>query len=221
MPKFTESIVEEAALDWFVELGYAKIYAPDIAPDQPEKERNDYNDVILLSRLQNAIDTINPSMPSEAREEAIKKIQTTTTQNLYTNNHNFHKMLSEGIDVEFVEKGETKHDKVWIVDFANPDNNDWVAANQFTVIENANRRPDIVVFINGIPISLIELKNAADEKATISNAYNQFQTYKVDIPSIFVYNELLIISDGIQAKVGTVTADKDRFMPWKIGRAHV
>mgnify|MGYP003703917051 CR=1 FL=1 len=215
MPKFTESIVEEAALDWFAELGYAKIYAPDIAPDQPEKERNDYNDVILLSRLQNAVDTINPKIPEEARQDAIKKILTATTQNLYTNNHNFHKMLSEGIDVEFVQDGETTHDKVWIVDFANPDNNDWVAANQFTVIENANRRPDIVVFINGIPISLIELKNAADEKATISNAYNQFQTYKVDIPSIFVYNELLIISDGIQAKVGTITADKDRFMPWR------
>ena len=185
MPKFTESVVEEAALDWFKELGYTKIYAPNIAPDQPEKERNDYNDVILLSRLQNSIDTINPKIPEEARQDAIKKILTTTTQNLYTNNHNFHKMLSEGIDVEFTKDGETKHDKVWIIDFANPDNNDLVAANQFTVIENANRRPDIVVFINGIPISLIELKNAADEKATISNAYNQFQTYKADIPSIF------------------------------------
>jgi len=215
MPKFTESIVEEAALDWFAELGYAKIYAPNIAPDQPEKERNDYNDVILLSRIQNAIDTINPKIPQEARQDAIKKILTTTTQNLYANNHNFHKMLSEGIDVEFAENGETKHDKVWIVDFANPDNNDWLAANQFTVIENQNRRPDIVVFINGIPISLIELKNAADEKATISSAYNQFQTYKVDIPSIFVYNEILVISDGIKAKVGTITADKDRFMPWR------
>lgn len=215
MSKFTESVVEEAALDWFNELGYTKIYAPDVAPDQPEKERNDYNDVILLSRLQNAIDIINPSISSEAKTDAIKKILTTTTQNLYANNHNFHKMLSEGIDVEFIKDGEIKHDKVWLIDFANPDNNDWVAANQFTVIEHANRRPDIVVFINGIPISLIELKNAADEKATISNAYNQFQTYKVDIPSIFVYNELLIISDGIQAKVGTITADKDRFMPWR------
>jgi len=215
MTKFTESVVEEAALDWFSELDYHTIYAPDIAPDQPNKEREDYNDVILVQRLQTAIDTINPNIPQDARQEALKKILTTTTQNLYTNNHNFHKMLSEGIDVEYQQNGETKYDKVWMIDFENQDNNDWLAANQFTVIENQNRRPDIVVFINGIPISLIELKNAADEKATISNAYNQFQTYKKDIPSIFVYNEFLIISDGIKAKVGTLTADKDRFMPWR------
>ena len=236
MTKFTESVVEEAALDWFGELDYNTIYAPDIAPDQPNKEREDYNDVILVQRLQTAIDIINPNIPQDARQEALKKILTTTTQNLYTNNHNFHKMLSEGIDVEYQQNGETKYDKVWMIDFQNQDNNDWLAANQFTVIENQNRRPDIVVFINGIPISLIELKNTADEKATISNAYNQFQTYKKDIPSIFVYNEILIISDGIKAKVGTLTADKDRFMPWrtleqkssdveletvKIGRAHV
>ena len=215
MTKFTESVVEEAALDWFGELDYNTIYAPDIAPDQPNKEREDYNDVILVQRLQTAIDIINPNIPQDARQEALKKILTTTTQNLYTNNHNFHKMLSEGIDVEYQQNGETKYDKVWMIDFQNQDNNDWLAANQFTVIENQNRRPDIVVFINGIPISLIELKNTADEKATISNAYNQFQTYKKDIPSIFVYNEILIISDGIKAKVGTLTADKDRFMPWR------
>ena len=215
MTKFTESVVEEAALDWFGELDYNTIYAPDIAPDQPNKEREDYNDVILVQRLQTAIDIINPNIPQDARQEALKKILTTTTQNLYTNNHSFHKMLSEGIDVEYQQNGETKYDKVWMIDFQNQDNNDWLAANQFTVIENQNRRPDIVVFINGIPISLIELKNTADEKATISNAYNQFQTYKKDIPSIFVYNEILIISDGIKAKVGTLTADKDRFMPWR------
>jgi len=215
MPKFTESDVEEAALDWFEELGYAKIYAPNIAPDQPEKERENYGEVILIKRLENAIDKINPEIPQEAKQDAVKKILTTSSQNLYANNHNFHKMLSEGIDVEFILNGEIKHDKVWIIDFKNEKNNDWMAANQFTVIENANRRPDITVFINGIPISLIELKNAADEKATISNAYHQFQTYKKDIPTLFVYNEILVISDGIKTEVGTLTADKDRFMPWR------
>ena len=215
MPKFTESDVEEAALDWFKELEYNIIYAPNIAPDQPEKERQNYNEVILIKRLENAIDKINPKISSDAKQDAVKKILTTASQNLYANNHNFHKMLSEGIDVEFTLNGEIKYDKVWMIDFENPNNNDWLAANQFTVIENANRRPDIVVFINGIPISLIELKNTADEKATITNAYNQFQTYKKDIPTIFVYNEILVISDGIQAKVGTLTADKDRFMPWR------
>jgi len=215
MIKFTESDVEEAALDWFKELGYNTIYAPSIAPDQPEKERENYNEVILIQRLESAIDRINPNIPQEARQDALKKILTAPTQNLYANNHNFHKLLTEGIDVEFTLDGEIKHDKVWIFDFTNPDNNDWLAANQFTVIENANRRPDIAVLVNGIPISLIELKNAADEKATITNAYNQFQTYKQDIPTIFVYNEILVISDGIQTKVGTLTADKDRFMPWR------
>ena len=215
MPKFNESDVERAALDWFEELEYNTVYAPNIAPDQTDKERENYNEVILIQRLQNAIDTINPKIPQDAKQDAIKKILTTTSQNLYANNHNFHKMLSEGIDVEFTLNGEIKHDKVWMIDFQNSDNNDWMVANQFTVIENANRRPDIIVFINGIPISLIELKNAADEKATITNAYNQFQTYKKDIPTLFVYNEILIISDGIQAKVGTLTADKDRFMPWR------
>jgi len=213
--KFDESVVEEAALDWFKELGYNKIYAPNIAPDQPDKERQSYDEVILIQRLKTAIDKINPDMPQEAKQDAVKKILTTSSQNLYANNHNFHKMLSEGIDVEFSLDGEIKHDKVWMIDFKNQDNNDWMAANQFTVIENANRRPDIVVFINGIPISLIELKNAADEKATIMNAYNQFQTYKKDIPTIFVYNEILVISDGIKTEVGTLTADKDRFMPWR------
>ena len=215
MTKFTESVVEEATLDWFQELGYNIIYAPNIAPDQPEKERENYDEVILIHRLENAIDKINSTIPQDAKQDALKKILSTTSQNLYSNNHNFHKMLSEGIDVEFTVYGEIKYDKVWVVDFENPDNNDWLAANQFTVIENANRRPDIVVFLNGIPISLIELKNAADEKATITNAYNQFQTYKKDIPTLFVYNEILVISDGIKTKVGTLTADKDRFMPWR------
>jgi type I restriction enzyme R subunit len=215
MPKFSESDVEEAALGWFKELEYDTIYAPNIAPDQPKKERQNYTEVILIQRLENAINKINPKIPQDAKQDAVKKILTTTSQNLYSNNHNFHKMLTEGIDVEFTLNGEIKYDKVWAIDFENPDNNDWMAANQFTVIENANRRPDIVVFINGIPISLIELKNAADEKATITNAYNQFQTYKKDIPTIFVYNEILVISDGIQTKVGTLTADKDRFMPWR------
>jgi type I restriction enzyme, R subunit len=215
MGTFSESDVEEAALDWFEELGYVKIHAPNIAPDQPEKERENYGEVILIKRLENAINEINPDIPQEAKQDAIKKILNTSSQNLFTNNHNFHKMLSEGIDVEFTLDGKIKYDKVWIIDFENKDNNDWMAANQFTVIENTNRRPDIAVFINGIPISLIELKNAADEKATISNAYHQFQTYKKDIPTIFVYNEILVISDGIKTKVGTLTADKDRFMPWR------
>ena len=215
MVKFTESDVEEAALDWFEDLKYKKIYGPNIAPDQPGKERENYGEVILIRRLENAINKINQDIPLDAKQEAIKKILTTTSQNLYANNHNFHRMLSEGIDVEFTLNGEIKHDKVWMIDFENQDNNDWMAANQFTVIENANRRPDITVFINGIPISLIELKNTANEKTTISNAYHQFQTYKKDIPTVFVYNEILVISDGIKTKVGTLTADKDRFMPWK------
>jgi type I restriction enzyme, R subunit len=218
MTNVTESTVEEAALNWFRTLQYDVKSGVEVSPDGPDAERSNYNDVILIGRLKNIIEKINPKIPLEAKEEALKKILRTENQNLFVNNRTFHKMLTDGIDVEFSVDGSIKHDKVWIFDYQNPDNNDWLVVNQFTVVENANRRPDIVVFINGIPIALIELKNVADEKASIIHAYHQIQTYKKDIPSIYVYNEILIISDGIQAKVGTLTADRDRFMPWrKIG----
>ncbi|MCH7954375.1 MAG: type I restriction endonuclease subunit R [Candidatus Marinimicrobia bacterium] len=219
MSKITENTIEQSALIWLGELGYSTLHGPDIAPEEPNSERSDYGQVVLLGRLQEALPRINPDLPSSAIEEAIKKITITESPSLIENNRKFHRMLTDGIDVEIPSNdsyGGVKHEKVWLLDLENPDNNDWLAVNQFTVIEDReNRRPDIVIFVNGLPLSVIELKNPADEKATLKTAFNQFQTYKELIPSLFAYNELLIISDGLEARIGTITSDMPRFMPWR------
>ncbi len=213
----TESVVEEAALEWFSGLGYEVLAAPDIAPEEMFSERSSYSDVVLVERLRAAIERINPQIPNEAREDALRKVLRTESPSLSLNNHRFHKMLVDGAPVEYRgEDGRTIHDHAWLIDFDDIDNNDWMVANQFTVIENSNhRRPDIVVFINGLPIGVIELKNPADEYATIRGAYNQLQTYKKDIPGLFPYNEILVISDGTEARAGTLTSNWEWFMPWR------
>ena len=211
-----ESVVEEATLDWLRDFGYNILYGPDIAPEEVRSERSSYQDVILDGRLRAAIDKLNPTIPADAREQAFKKLTRTESSSLFMNNYDFHKMITEGIDVEFTQDGRIIHDKVWPIGFNNVQNNDWLAVNQFTVIENGkNRRPDVVVFVNGLPLALIELKNPSDEDATIRGAFNQFQTYKKEIPSIFLANEILVISDGTEARAGTLTADWERFMPWR------
>jgi type I restriction enzyme, R subunit len=216
MPSFTENIVEQATLDWLEQLGYTTFNATEIAPDEPNPERQTYTDVVLIERLRNALLIINPQIPLEAIEDAIKKVTRTTSPNLYENNRRFHKFLTDGVDVEYLANGRTIYDKVWLIDFNEPENNNWLALNQFTIIENRNnRRPDVIIFINGLPIAVIELKNPTDENATIKGAFNQLQTYKKDIPCLFPYNEILIISDGTEARVGTLTADWERFMPWR------
>jgi type I restriction enzyme R subunit len=201
------------------ELGYERLYGPDISPggSLPGAERPSFEDVILQARLPLALSRINPHVPSHAIDEAIRKVTLTESPVLVENNRRFHRFLTDGIDVEYpLADGAIKHDKVWLFDFANPENNDFVAVNQFTVIENKrNRRPDIVVFINGLPLVVIELKNIADEKATVRHGFNQLQTYKTDIPSLFHYNAFLVISDGMTARVGSLTADWERFMPWR------
>nr|WP_228060566.1 MULTISPECIES: type I restriction endonuclease [unclassified Coleofasciculus] len=213
---FTESVVEEATIEWLESLGYTPIHASEIAPDSPNSERQTYSDVILTNRLRSSLTIINPNIPPDAIEDAIKKVTRTDTPNLFENNRRFHKLLTDGVDVEYQAENRTIYDKVWLIDFTNPDNNDWLAVNQLTVIENKNnRRPDVVIFINGLPIAVIELKNPTDENATIKGAFNQLQTYKNDIPSLFSYNELLIVSDGTYARVGTLTADWEWFMPWR------
>ena len=217
MSKFiTENEIEQIALQILNEdLGYAVLYGPDIA-EGDNKER-EYTDVILQQRLKNAIDKINPDIPTDAREEALKKALRTITVNLFENNEAFHRMFTEGIDVKFsIGDGKTKTDKVWLVDFANPENNEFLAVNQFTVIENHNnKRPDIVLFVNGLPLVVIELKNAIDENADTKAAFNQLQTYKQLIPSLFTYNAFMIASDGWFAKSGTLSSDYSRFMEWK------
>ncbi len=172
--------------------------------------------MILAGRLKDALKQINPRVPAEALEDAYRKVTRPSSVSLVGNNRAFHKMLSDGIEVEYRQDGRIKGDKVWLIDFENPDNNDWLVVNQFTVVENhINRRPDVVIFVNGLPLAVIELKNAADEKATILSAFKQLQTYKNEITPLFVYNEALIISDGTHARIGSLTADRERFMPWK------
>ena len=216
---FTESIVEEATLGWFDELGYAIAHGPDIAPGEPNAGRAAYSDVVLVERLRAALARINPAIPAEALEEALRKVLGAglDSPSLFENNRRFHKLLTDGVDVETRRAdGSIAGDKVWLIDFDEPGDNDWLAVNQFTVIENRNnRRPDIVIFVNGLPLGAIELKNAADENATIRGAFNQIQTYKRDIAGLFPHNEILVISDGLEARAGTLTADWERFMPWR------
>jgi len=213
----TESVVEEAALDWFKGLGYQYLPGPDIACDGVSPERASYADVILTDRLRTALHALNPHIPADALEDALKKVLRSESPGLILNNRHFHKILADGVDVEYRNKeGRVVGDKVWLFDFSQPERNDWLVVNQFTIVEGQRtRRPDIVVFVNGLPLAVLELKNPADENATIKGAFNQFETYKSGIPSLFQYNELLVISDGTEARAGTVSSGWEWFLPWR------
>jgi len=217
MSKVVEDHVEEAGLGFIKELGYQIAFGPDIAPDGPSPERSSYGDVILNKRLSDAVARLNPAIPASARDDAIRKLIQSETPSLVEENRRIHKLMTEGVAVQFTAAdGAVKSDIVHLIDFEQPDNNDWLAVNQFTVIEQGhNRRPDIAIFLNGLPLALIELKNPGSENATIAGAFNQLQTYKDQIPSVFRTNGLLITSDGILARVGSLTADAERFMPWR------
>ena len=214
---FTEATVEAATLDWFGELGYEKKYGPDIEPGELYAERAGFDDVVLLERLRMAMSRVNPTIPAEALEEAIRKVTRTESPSLVENNRRFHRMLVDGVPVEYrARDGRLVHDAVRLIDFDDVDANDWLVVNQFTVVENHhNRRADVVVFVNGLPLAVIELKNLGDENATVKGAFQQLQTYKQDIPGLFVFSEALIVSDVQEARAGTLTANWERFMPWK------
>ena len=219
--KYTEANLEEAILEWLKDdLGYSVVFGPNIAHDGEYPERSSYEDIVLVGRLRSAIHRINPTIPEESREEAIKKIinMPYSSPSFLTANQSFHKMVSEGVDVEYKRKdGTVAGDKVYLFDYNNLNNNDWLAVNQFTIIENNhNRRPDIIIYINGLPIAVFELKNPSDPDATLKSAFNQIETYKKDIPSLFAYNELCVLVDHVKnATVGTISSDMDRFMGWK------
>lgn len=219
MNNYTESDLEKAVLEWLQELGYDIVFGPEIAPDGEKPERKSFSDVVLVDRLRSAISRLNPQIPKDAQEEALKKVinATLTNPKLTINNQLFHKMLTDGVGVEYRrEDGTIAGDRVLIIDTKNLDSNEWTAINQFTIIENnRNRRPDVIVFINGIPLVVVELKNPADVNATVKHAFNQIQTYKSEIPSLFTFNELCIISDGLDARMGSLTADMERFMKWR------
>jgi type I restriction enzyme R subunit len=216
MNKITENAIEEFAIELLEKSGYQYIYAPDIAPDSDAPERQSFEEVLLLEHLKTAVGRINHKIHADDREDAIKQIQRLNSPELITNNEAFHRMLTEGIKVSYQQDGNDRGDLVWLIDFNKPENNDFIVANQFTVIENGvNKRPDIILFVNGIPLVIIELKNPADENATVKAAYQQFQTYKQAIPSLFTFNAFMIISDGLEAKAGSLSAGLSRFMTWK------
>ena len=216
MTRITENIIEAFAIELLDKLGYAYIYAPDIAPDSANPERDSYAQVLLLNRLQNAVKRINHSIPTDAQAEAIKEIQRIASPELLTNNETFHRLLTEGIPVSKRVDGDDRGDRVWLIDFKNPLNNEFVVANQFTIIENGNnKRPDVILFVNGIPLVVIELKNAAYENTTVNSAFKQVETYKAIIPSLFTYNGFMVISDGLEAKAGSISSGYSRFMSWK------
>jgi len=220
MAYIVESDVEEDALSLFEGLGYTVLHGPDISPfdeDDHGIERATFSDVILNDRLTDAIKRLNPDINYDDIGQVIRKLQRVETPVLLVNNHDFHNVLIEGMKIEIKkEDGSFGWIEVKLIDLDEPENNDFVVVNQLTVIEGkCNRRPDIVVYINGLPIAVIELKNPIDENATIWSAFNQLQTYKKDIPTLFNYNEVLVISDGLEARLGSLSADKERFMPWR------
>ncbi|MDX9980496.1 MAG: HsdR family type I site-specific deoxyribonuclease [Lentisphaeria bacterium] len=225
-PKSTESALENAALDWFGELGWATAFGPDLAPGGSAQERDDYGQVVLVERLRAALARVNPGLPAVAIDEAVRKLRRLESPSLIESNRAMHRLFTDGVDVSWMGKDRQQHGKVWVFDLGDLGNNDWLVVNQFTVVENPSshssaatgkheRRPDLVVFVNGLPLAVFELKNPAAENATIKHAFNQLQTYKGDIPSLFVHNEVLAISDGLAARHGTLTAGWDRFMPWR------
>ncbi len=211
----TENEIEDIALSYLQNLGYSYLIGTDISPDGEHPERQ-YSEVVLITRLRDAIDKLNPVITQDAKEDALKKVMRTGSPNSLINNETFHKYITDGVDVEVRTDSGIRGEKVYIVDFSIPENNEFLAINQFTIIEgNQNKRPDIILFINGLPLVVIELKNAVDENATIKSAYNQIQTYKQTIPTLFTYNELVVVSDGWDALCGTLTSDYGRFMSWK------
>jgi type I restriction enzyme R subunit len=216
MTKLTESKIEELAIELLENQGYQHIYAPDIALDGNNPLRNGLNEVLLEPKLKSAIDHINPNIPLEGREEALRQVRRIASPELISANEEFYVILTEGINITTRKDGEDRGDYVKLIDFDNPENNEFNVINQFTVIENnQNKRPDIILFVNGIPLVVIELKNAVDENATVTSAYKQLQTYKQTIPSLFTYNGILVISDGLEAKAGSLSSELNRFMAWK------
>uniref|UniRef100_UPI00136A1936 type I restriction endonuclease subunit R n=1 Tax=Clostridium sp. C8-1-8 TaxID=2698831 RepID=UPI00136A1936 len=215
LENFTEDLLEQAAIEILQEMGYTYAFGPEISYGGDYQERKNYRDCILEQRIKDALFTINRHLPQDALDEAYRKIISFNSPILEENNRYFHNLLVEGIDVSFRKDGQPKTEKAYVIDFKNPKKNDFLVVNQFTIIENEERRPDLIIFVNGIPLVVIELKSATDENVGIDSAYNQIQTYKHDIPSIFNYNAFCILSDGINAKVGTITSNEERFMNWR------
>ena len=214
---FSESVVEQAALAWLKSHGWSVAHGPDIAPDTTGAERTGYGEVVLERRLRDALARLNPDLPASALDDAFRRLTRPEGSTLEARNRAFHRMAVDGVTVEHrTDNGAIRGAQVRVIDFDDPANNDWLAVNQFTVVENKyERRPDVVLFVNGLPLGVIELKNPADEDATIWSAWQQLQTYKAEIPSLFAFNAALVVSDGLEARVGTLTAGREWFKPWR------
>ena len=217
MTSITESDVEQAALSWLAALGWQAAHGPDIAPGTPDAERSEYGQVVLERPLRDALAEFNPSLPPSALDDAFRKLTRSEGSTLEARNRAFHRMLVEGVTVEYrADGGAIRGAQVKVVDFDDPANNDWLAVNQCTVTENRNtRRPDVLLFVNGLPLGVIELKNPADEDATIWTAWQQLQTYKAELPTLFSMNEALMVSDGTEARIGTLNSGREWFKPWR------
>ena len=213
----SESTVEAVTLDWLASLGWTVLQGPDIAPGTPTAERADYGEVVLHGRLRSALARLNPDLPDDALDDALRRLTRPTGPTREARNRDFHRMLVAGVTVEYTdEDGRVRGGQVRVLDFSEPEGNDWLAVNQFTVVENRHeRRPDIVLCVNGLPLAVIELKNPADENATIHTAFKQLQTYKAEVPSLFAFNAALIVSDGLEARIGTLTAGWEWFKRWR------
>jgi len=212
----TEDQLEQETLGWLADVGYTHAFGPDIAPDGPTPERANYRQVLLPFRLREAIDRLNPGIPTAAREDALKQVLDLGIPALLSANRHFHRLLVGGVPVQYQKDGETRGDLVRLIDWAEPAHNDWLAVNQFSIKgPHHTRRPDIILFVNGLPLVLLELKNPADLNADVWKAYDQIQTYKEQIPDVFQTNEMLVISDGTEALLGSLSADPERFMAWR------
>ena len=208
--------MEDAALDWLRGLGYNVISGPDMPPGL-HLLRESYADVYFASTVRGALGRLNPDLPSDALDDALRKLTRPEGSTLEARNRDFHRMLVEGVTAEYRSaEGAVRGAQAWVIDFDDADRNDWIAVNQFTVTENKHeRRPDVVLFINGLPLALIELKNPADEEATVWSAWQQLQTYKNELPTLFAFNAALIVSDGVNARIGSLTAGREWFKPWR------
>ena len=216
MPILTESKIEEFAIGLFEQLGYRYLYGPDIAPDGTNPKRVSFEEIVMVESLRHAVYRINHTLPQEVCDEAINQVLRIASPDLLSNNETFHRMLTEGISVSVHKEGAERGELVWLVDFDNPLNNDFTVINQYTIVENNhNKRPDILLFVNGLPLVVIELKNAVDENATVQSAFRQMETYKETIPSLFTYNSIIVISDGLEARAGSLSAGFSRMMAWK------
>ena len=216
MALITEDHLEQQCLEWFKELGYAYAFAPDLAPDGTTPERTDFRQVILTGRLRSALQRLNPGVPAGTIESAVLQLANPNVPGLLASNRNFHRWMTQGLPITYMEGNQQVGIRLKVIGFDDPAANDWLVVNQLAIQGSKhNRRPDVVVYVNGLPLAVIELKNPADQKADIWAGFNQLQTYKQDIPDLFTPNVLLVISDGIQARVGSLSADRERFQRWR------